>query len=86
MIGTRGGREAGVHLRINLLYFVYCDVTWQNSVQTIYQLVEFHRNLSFEMSRHVAGMYSCVGSSGSHYFYLFSQKYGECTLDRKSVV
>ena len=32
MIGTRGGREAGVHLGIYLPHFIDGDVAWQDPV------------------------------------------------------
>ena len=94
MIGTRGGREAGMHLRMNFPHFIDGNVAWQNSVQTILQLVEGHRDSFFrnflfrnflfripvKMRRHVSGMHTGIGSSCTHHLYLLSEKDGKGTL------
>ena len=89
MIGTRGGREAGMHLGIYLPNFIDGNVAWQDSVQTIHQLVEGHRDSFFrnflfripvKMRRHVSGMHTGIGSSCTHHLYLLSEKDGKGTL------
>ena len=81
MVCARCGREAGMHLRGYLPYFVYGDIAGQDAVQAIYQLVGFHRDaVCIEVGCHVSGMYAGIGSSCSHHLHLLSQKYGEGAL------
>ena len=73
MIGTRGGREARMHVVGYLFDVFYGNISWQNAVQTIGELwgVKLFA-FPVEVGSHLSGVYSRICSSCTHNLHVAS--------------